>query len=46
MFGEKAYAQVCEDKTSEELCLYTDVVYETCNEAKISEFHDSCVYMP
>ena len=35
----KAYGQVCVEPISGEQCMYTDVVYETCDEAKISEFN-------
>ncbi len=28
----KAYAEVCVLKSSQEQCLYTDIVYETCGE--------------
>ena len=33
----KAYANVCEEPTGE-LCLYTDIKYDTCAEAKTSRF--------
>ena len=33
----KAYANVCEEPTGE-LCLYTDIKYDTCGEAKTSRF--------
>ena len=32
----KAYAQVCVEPTSGDQCLYTDVKYDTCDEARIS----------
>ena len=36
MMFPDAYAKVCEEPTNGELCLYTDVEYETCVEAKTS----------
>ena len=35
MMFPDAFAEVCEE-ASGELCLYTDVVYKTCDEAKTS----------
>ena len=32
----KAYANVCQEPSTGELCLYTDIEYNTCDEAKIS----------
>ena len=40
----KAYAQVCLEPSSGDLCLYTDIIYKTCNEAKTSEFHINCLH--
>ena len=39
----KAYAKVCVEPTSGEQCLYTDITYETCPEARISE-SDYCIF--
>ena len=36
MFPE-AYAKVCEEESGE-LCLYTDVEYKACDEAKTSQY--------
>ena len=33
-----AYAKVCEEPSTKKNCLYTDVTYKTCGEAKGTEF--------
>ena len=36
-----AYAKVCEDPSTGENCVYTDIVYSTCGSAKGAEFFAS-----